>query len=143
MKKYALTAYIIMGILAFITIIALILAHININSNKAIINRNDENIMALVEDAINLCLDDYSAINASEEDMKSIDEYIENIEEQSNVRTKANIALSMLTHTGDHITSENAKGNVSYSDNENMQKEIAPLILSIENALEINQSKGE
>lgn len=137
-NKYSFTAYIIMGIIVFITIIALILARININYNKAIIDRNNENIMSLVNDAVSECSHDYDIINASDEARISLDEYIKNIEKYDNVRTKANITLAMMAHVSDFALSEQTKGTITYSTNEEIQRKLAPLTVSLKAALEIN-----
>ncbi len=142
-NKYAFIAYVIMGILAFIIIISLILARINLSYNKTIVDRNNEEILSLVDDAVNMCTEDYIRINASDAAMLSINDYVENIAKYDNVRTKANIALAMLTNASDYILSEEVKGNVNYSVNEEIQRSMAPLKLSLQTALELDSTEGE
>ncbi len=137
-NKYGKTAYIIMVILVCITAIALITAHSNYNYNKEILDQNNENIMDLVNECVSLCSEAYDRANAPEEDKISLDEYITNIQTYDNIRTKANIAMAMVAHVSDYLVIEEDKGNISYSLNETMQRKLAPTLLSLQAALEIN-----
>lgn len=134
-NKYGFTAYVIMAVLIFIIAVALILAAINIKSNKASFSSKDKEILEYVNYSVTLCEEACSSSKATDEEMENIDDYINNINSYENIRTKANIALAMLTNTADMLADKASRNVITETTATGLQNEISMTMAELENSL--------
>ncbi len=134
-NKYSFIAYVIMAILIFITAIALILAAGNIKTNKAALESKNKEILDYVNHSVELCEKAYDVSKADENERTFLNDYIDNINKYENVRTKANIAVAMLTDTADMLANKYSIGLITEKVSRETQHELAIVRSDIENAV--------
>lgn len=94
---------VVMGLLALTTVVGFVYGIQNkIETNKIYASYN-ETILNAVDSSIKVCQEAFNSVDATEDELVNLNDYINNINEAKSPVLKANIADSMLTYTGDYI----------------------------------------
>lgn len=94
---------VIIALLALTTIVSIIYGVGEKKTMSEFGSKNDEQILTTVDDAVLACRLAFNEVNATDEDLVNLNDYISNIENAKSPAQKAYIAESMITYTGDFL----------------------------------------
>lgn len=102
-KNIKTTLFVIIGLLALVTVVGLIYGIQNKLSTNDIYASYDETILSAVDTSIKACQSAFTSVKATEDELINLNDYIDNINEAESPVLKGYIADSMITYTGDFI----------------------------------------